>query len=256
MAAPLRGNGYKVLGLPEQIRATLFDLDGVLTDTASVHKKAWKSMFDAFLKTEAERAGIPMVPFDIDADYLKYVDGKKREDGVRSFLASRGVELSEGGTDDGADARTVHGLGNRKNEMFQHTLQTDGVEVFEGSRRYLEAAVKAGFGTAVVSSSANTREVLELTGLDRFVQHRVDGVTMREQNIAGKPEPDSFLHAAQLLDVTPAEAVVFEDALSGVAAGRTGKFGYVVGVDRVGQAEALRDNGADVVVSDLAELMS
>jgi beta-phosphoglucomutase family hydrolase len=248
--------GNPVLGLPEQIRATLFDLDGVLTDTASVHKKAWKSMFDDFLKADAERAGTEFVPFDIDTDYLEYVDGKKREDGVRSFLISRGIDLPDGSPDDGADARTVYGLGNRKNEMFQHTLQADGVEVFDGSRRYLEAVAKAGFGIAVVSSSANTREVLELTGLDKYVQHRVDGVTMREQNIPGKPEPDSFLHAAQLLDVTPAEAVVFEDALSGVKAGQTGKFGYVVGVDRVGQAEALRDNGADVVVTDLAELMS
>ncbi len=139
--------------------------------------------------------------------------------------------------------------------MFQHTLHNDGVEVFEGSRRYLEAAADAGFGTAVVSSSANTREVLELTGLARFVQHRVDGVTLREQNIAGKPAPDSFLRAAQLLDVAPAQAVVFEDALSGVEAGRAGNFGYVVGVDRVGHAEALRRNGADVVVTDLAELL-
>jgi len=245
-----------VLGLPERIRATLFDLDGVLTDTASVHKKAWKSMFDDFLKARAQRAGTEFVPFDVDTDYLKYVDGKKREDGVRSFLASRGIELPDGDPDDGADAETVYGLGNRKNDMFQHTLQTDGIEVFEGSRRYLEAVVKAGLGTAVVSSSANTRQVLELTGLDKFVQQRVDGVTLKEQNIAGKPAPDSFLRAAELLDVTPAEAVVFEDALSGVEAGRAGNFGYVVGVDRVGHADALRRNGADVVVTDLAELMS
>ena len=245
-----------MLGLPERIRATLFDLDGVLTDTASVHKKAWKSMFDQFLKADAERAGTEFVPFDIDADYLKYVDGKKREDGVRSFLASRNIDIPEGGPDDAADARTIYGLGNRKNEQFQHTLQTDGVEVFEGSRRYLEAVVKAGLATAVVSSSANTREVLELTGLDKFVQQRVDGVTLREENIAGKPAPDSFLRAAELLDVTPDQAVVFEDALSGVEAGRAGNFGYVVGVDRVGHAEALRRNGADVVVTDLAELMS
>lgn len=245
-----------MLGLPERIRATLFDLDGVLTDTASVHKKAWKSMFDEFLQSRAQRAGTEFVPFDVDTDYLQYVDGKKREDGVRSFLASRDVDVPDGDPDDGADAETVFGLGNRKNEMFQHTLQTDGVEVFEGSRRYLEAVVKAGLGTAVVSSSANTREVLKLTGLDKFVQQRVDGVTLREQHIAGKPAPDSFLRAAELLGVTPAEAVVFEDALSGVEAGRAGKFGYVVGVDRVGHAEALRRNGADVVVTDLAELMS
>lgn len=245
-----------MLGLPEPIRATLFDLDGVLTDTASVHKKAWKSMFDDFLRAEARRAGTQFVPFDVDADYLKYVDGKKREDGVRSFLSSRDIELPEGGPNDGAGADTVFGLGTRKNEKFQHTLHSDGIEVFDGSRRYLEAVIDAGFGTAVVSSSANTREVLELTGLDRFVQHRVDGVTMREQNIAGKPAPDSFLRAAQLLGVTPAQAVVFEDALSGVKAGRAGNFGYVVGVDRVGHADALRRNGADVVVADLAELLT
>jgi beta-phosphoglucomutase family hydrolase len=245
-----------VLGLPKQIRATLFDLDGVLTDTASVHKKAWKSMFDDFLRAQAERTHTQFVPFDVGTDYLKYVDGKKREEGVRSFLTSRDIALPDGDPDDGADTETVFGLGNRKNEAFQHTLHTDGVEVFEGSRRYLEAAANAGLGTAVVSSSANTREVLELTGLDRFVQHRVDGVTMREQNIKGKPAPDSFLRAAQLLDVAPAEAVVFEAALSGVEAGRAGNFGYVVGVDRVGHAEALRRNGADVVVTDLAELMS
>ncbi len=254
--APESKARFPVLGLPDRIRATLFDLDGVLTDTASVHKKAWKSTFDAFLKAEAERMGTQFVPFDIDNDYLEYVDGKRREDGVRSFLASRGIEMPDGTQDDPGEARTIHGLGNRKNEMFQRTLHTDGIEVFEGSRRYLQAAVDAGFATAVVSSSANTREVLELTGLDRFVQHRVDGVTMREENIAGKPAPDSFLRAAQLLDVTPSEAVVFEDALSGVEAGRAGNFGYVVGVDRVGQAQALRDNGADVVVTDLAELMT
>jgi HAD superfamily hydrolase (TIGR01509 family) len=174
---------------------------------------------------------------------------------VRSFVASRGIDLPDGDPGDGADVETVFGLGNRKNEMFQQTMHTDGVEVFEGSRRYLEAAADAGFGIAVVSSSANTREVLELTGLDRFVQHRVDGVVMREQHIAGKPAPDSFLRAAQLLDVSPAEAVVFEDALSGVEAGHAGNFGYVVGVDRVGHADALRRNGADVVVTDLAELL-
>lgn len=244
-----------MLGLPDQVRAVLFDLDGVLTDTASVHRKAWKKMFDAFLQEHAQRSGEPFRPFDIDADYLNYVDGKKREDGVRSFLASRGIELPEGGPDDDPGAETVHGLGNRKNELFHRTLRDDGVKVFDGSRRYLEAAAEAGLGRAVVSSSANTREVLEVTGLDKFVQHRVDGVTMRDEHIAGKPAPDSFLRAAQLLGVQPAEAAVFEDALSGVEAGRSGNFGLVVGVDRVGQSEALRRNGADVVVTDLAELL-
>lgn len=244
------------LGLPDKIRACLFDLDGVLTDTASVHKRAWKLMFDNYLRERAEQTGEPFVPFDAGADYQTFVDGKKREDGVRSFLASRGIELPDGQLDDDAGAQTVHGLGNRKNEMFQHTLHTDGVAVFEGSRRYLEAVSTAGLGVAVVSSSANTREVLEVTGLEQFVEQRVDGVTMREENIAGKPAPDSFLRAAQLLGVDPGHAAVFEDALAGVAAGRAGKFGFVIGVDRVGQSEALRDNGADVVVTDLAELLA
>jgi beta-phosphoglucomutase family hydrolase len=246
---------FAVLGLPEQITACLFDLDGVLTDTASVHTRAWKAMFDAYLQDRAQRTGEAFVPFDAGADYQRYVDGKRREDGVRAFLESRGIELPEGGPDDPADAETVHGLGNRKNAMFHETVRRDGVEVFEGSRRYLEAASDAGLGIAVVSSSANTEEVLDVTGLARYVQHRVDGVTMREENIAGKPAPDSFLRAAELLGVTPDQGVVFEDALAGVAAGRAGEFGYVVGVDRVGQAEELRRNGADTVVTDLADLL-
>jgi beta-phosphoglucomutase family hydrolase len=244
-----------VLGLPEKVRACLFDLDGVLTDTASVHTKAWKAMFDVYLSDRAKRTGDEFVPFDAAADYRQYVDGKKREDGVRSFLSSRGIELPDGNPDDPDDAETVYGLGNRKNEMFNKVLHDDGVEVFEGSRRYLEAASAAGLGIAVVSSSANTREVLEITGLDRYVQQRVDGVTLRDEHIAGKPAPDSYLRGAQLLGVAPDAAAVFEDALSGVQAGRAGNFGFVVGVDRVGQAEDLRRNGADVVVTDLAELL-
>jgi beta-phosphoglucomutase family hydrolase len=244
-----------VLGLPEAVHACLFDLDGVLTDTASVHTKAWKIMFDAFLQQRAEKTGEQFVPFDPATDYRQYVDGKKREDGVRSFLASRGIELPDGNPDDRPDADTIYGLGNRKNDAFQKTLHEDGVKVFDGSRRYLEAVAAAGVAAAVVSSSANTREVLEITGLDRFIQQRVDGVTLREEHIAGKPAPDSFLRAAQLLDVPPGEAAVFEDALSGVEAGHAGHFGYVVGVDRVGQADALRQHGADVVVTDLAELL-
>ncbi|SEH92276.1 haloacid dehalogenase superfamily, subfamily IA, variant 3 with third motif having DD or ED/beta-phosphoglucomutase family hydrolase [Mycolicibacterium rutilum] len=247
---------HHALGLPDEIRAALFDLDGVLTDTASVHKKAWKSMFDDFLRRRAEADGAEFTPFDIGADYLTYVDGKRREDGVRSFLASRGIELPEGSPDDGPQTDSVSGLGNRKNALFTEVLHTDGVEVFDGSRRYLQAVADAGLGVAVVSSSANTREVLELTGLDRFVQHRVDGVVLREENIPGKPAPDSFLRAAELLGVPPAQGAVFEDALSGVAAGRAGHFGLVVGVDRAGHADALRHNGADIVVTDLAELLS
>lgn len=244
-----------MLGLPEQITACLFDLDGVLTDTASVHKKAWKTMFDEYLKSRAERTGEPFRPFDIDGDYLRYVDGKRRQDGVRSFLSSRGIQLPDGEPDDPADAESIEGLGNRKNAMFHETLKKDGVEVFEGSRRYLQAVADAGLRRAVVSSSANTEEVLKITGLDTFIEQRVDGVTMRDENLPGKPAPDSFLRAAELLGVSPGQAAVFEDALAGVAAGRAGKFGFVVGVDRVGQAEQLRRDGADIVVTDLAELM-
>jgi beta-phosphoglucomutase family hydrolase len=243
------------LGLPERVHVCLFDLDGVLTDTASVHRKAWKKMFDSYLNARAQSSGDRFVPFDIDADYRMYVDGKKREDGVRSFLDSRGISLEEGSPDDDAEAETVEGLGNRKNALFHQTLRNDGVQVFEGSRRYLDAVAAAGLGAAVVSSSSNAREVLEVTGLAKYVQVRVDGQTMREESIAGKPAPDSFLRAAQLLDAAADQAAVFEDALAGVAAGRAGDFGFVVGVDRADQAEELRRNGADVVVSDLADLL-
>jgi beta-phosphoglucomutase family hydrolase len=236
-----------MLGLPDAIRACLFDLDGVLTDTASVHRKAWKAMFDAYLRTRADRTGDKFVEFDAEDDYLDYIDGKRREDGVRSFLAARGIKPS---------AETVYGLGNRKNERFQQAIRQDGVKVFEGSRRYLEAVTAADLAVAVVSSSSNTREVLEVTGLDKFIQQRVDGVTMQQEDIPGKPAPDSFLRAAELLGVKPAAATVFEDALAGVEAGRRGNFGCVVGVDRVGQKEALRRNGADIVVTDLAELLA
>lgn len=244
-----------MLGLPKAVHACLFDLDGVLTDTASVHKKAWKAMFDDYLRHRAERDGEPFVAFDSHDDYLQYVDGKPRQDGVRSFLRSRGIDLPDGNPDDPPDAETVAGLGNRKNEMFQKVLHDDGIEAFSGSRRYLEAVAAAGLGIAVVSSSANTRQVLDVTGLSHFVQQRVDGLTLRDEHIAGKPAPDSFLRAAQLLGVEPAAAAVFEDALAGVAAGRNGRFGYVVGVDRADQAAQLRDSGADVVVNDLAELL-
>jgi beta-phosphoglucomutase family hydrolase len=244
-----------MLGLPDTVHACLFDLDGVLTDTASVHTKAWKAMFDDYLRQRAERAGEEFVPFDPDSDYRQYVDGKPREDGVRSFLESRGIELPEGEPDDPPDKETVNGLGNRKNDAFQKTLHEDGVQVFDGSRRYLEAVADAGLATAVVSSSANTRDVLEIAGIDQFFQKRVDGVTLREEHLEGKPAPDSFLRAAELLEVEAGAAAVFEDAISGVEAGRAGNFGFVVGVDRVGQADELRRNGADVVVTDLADLL-
>ncbi|WP_046300972.1 beta-phosphoglucomutase family hydrolase [Mycobacterium sp. UM_Kg27] len=247
--------GGHVLGLPETVRACLFDLDGVLTDTASVHTRAWKTMFDTYLSARAERTGEPFVPFDPEGDYRRFVDGRKRDDGVRAFLASRGITLPDGADDDPPDAETVHGLGNRKNAAFRETLRADGVEVFEGSRRYLAAVTAAGLATAVVSASANAGEVLALTGLETFIAQRVDGVTLRTEHIAGKPAPDSFLRAAQLLGVSPTAAAVFEDALSGVAAGRAGGFGFVVGVDRVGQRDELLSHGADVVVTDLEELL-
>jgi beta-phosphoglucomutase family hydrolase len=244
-----------VLGLPDGVTACLFDLDGVLTDTAAVHNRAWKQTFDEFLRRRSDASGEPFVEFDPGADYNAHVDGKKREDGVRAFLASRGVVLPEGTHDDPPHADTVWGVGNRKNELLLATLARDGVEVYEGSRRYLQAARDAGLRRAVVSSSANTEQVLAVTGLADLVELRVDGLTARERSLPGKPAPDTFLAAAADLGVTAAQSVVFEDALAGVQAGRAGDFGWVVGVDRVGQAEALRASGADVVVQDLAELL-
>ena len=245
-----------MLGLPDGVKACLFDLDGVLTDTAAVHNTAWKATFDGYLRSRAERTGDPFVPFDPAGDYNTYVDGKRREDGVRSFLASRGIELPEGAPEDEAGAETVSGIGNRKNELLLQTIESDGVRVYEGSRRYLQAAQEAGLRRAVVSSSANTERVLEVTGLAQYVELRVDGVTARERSLPGKPAPDTFLAAAADLGVLPSQAVVFEDALSGAQAGRAGGFALVVGVDRVDQAEALRENGADVVVQDLDELLA
>jgi len=248
-----------VLGLPEGTRACLFDLDGVLTNTAAVHDAAWKAVFDDYLREHARRTGTEFTPFDADADYATFVDGKPRDAGVRDFLASRGVTLPEGAPGDPVDQPfedvSVAGLGNRKNEQLLQRIETDGVEVYEGSRRYLRAARDAGLRRAVVSSSANTRQVLAVTGLEEYVEARVDGVTLREQHLRGKPAPDTFLAGARALGVEPGEAAVFEDALSGVEAGRAGGFGTVVGVDRVGHADALREHGADVVVGDLAELL-
>ncbi|MCV7227912.1 beta-phosphoglucomutase family hydrolase [Mycolicibacterium komossense] len=246
----------RVLGLPDGIAVCLFDLDGVLTDTASVHRRAWKTMFDDYLAQRAKSAGEPFREFSADSDYPQYVDGKTRDDGVRSFLQSRGITLPDGDPDDDSGAESVHGLANRKNDLFQISLHRDGVEVFDGSRRYLEAVTDVGLPVAVVSSSANTEEVLRIADLEKFVQCRVDGVTIRTENLPGKPAPDTYLRAAQLLHVEPAHAAVFEDALSGVQAGRAGHFGVVVGVDRIGHAEALRDNGADIVVKDLADLLA
>jgi beta-phosphoglucomutase family hydrolase len=244
-----------VLGLPDDVTACLFDLDGVLTKTAVVHAAAWKEMFDAYLQQRAAKSGEPFVPFDIGDDYGTYVDGKPRADGVRSFLDSRGIHLPDGDPDDPPDAETISGLGNRKNELVLEHIRTDGVETYEGSVRYLEAAAAAGLRRAVVSSSANTADVLRVTDLDRLIEVRVDGVVAREQNVRGKPAPDTFLLAASLLNVTPDHAAVFEDALSGVEAGRAGRFVAVIGVDRVGHGAALGAHGATRVVEDLAELL-
>jgi len=244
-----------MLGLSNAIRACLFDLDGVLTQTAKVHAAAWKEMFDAFLRTRAAQTGESFEPFDPVADYDEYVDGKPRYDGVRSFLAARGIALPEGTPQDPPDAVTVHGLGNRKNELVLAMIERRGVEVYEGSVRYVRAVRDAGLGRAVVTSSANADEVLAVAGIDDLFDVRIDGVVATREHLEGKPATDTFLAAATALEVAPDRAAVFEDALAGVAAGRAGQFGLVVGVDRVGQADELRKHGADVVVSDLSELL-
>ncbi|MEW1892488.1 beta-phosphoglucomutase family hydrolase [Streptomyces sp. NPDC085659] len=238
------------LGLPEGIQACLFDLDGVVTRTAVVHAAAWKATFDAFLR---ERDGADFRPFS-DADYDEYVDGRPRADGVRSFLASRGIELPEGTPDDPPDTRSVNGVGNRKNELLLEKIRTDGVEPYEGTLRYIDAVRAAGLATAIVSSSANTRDVLHSIDAERLFDVRIDGVVARERKLPGKPHPDTFVAAARDLGVEPSRAAVFEDALAGMDAGRSGHFGFVVGVDRVGQTDALYAHGADRVVKDLAEL--
>ena len=245
-----------MLGLPNAIRACLFDLDGVLTQTAKIHAAAWKEMFDAFLRERAAQTGESFEPFDPVADYDEYVDGKPRYDGVRSFLAARGIALPEGTPDDPPDAATVHGLGNRKNELVLAMIERQGVEVYEGSIRYVRAVRDAGLGRAVVTSSANADEVLAAAGIDDLFDVRIDGVVAAREHLEGKPAPDTFLEGAKIVGVDASQATVFEDALAGVAAGRAGNFGHVVGVDRVGQADELLRHGADVVVKDLAELLS
>jgi beta-phosphoglucomutase family hydrolase len=244
------------LGLPEQIKGCLFDLDGVITRTATVHAAAWKQMFDEFLAKRAAETGEAFVPFDAGLDYDRYVDGKPRLDGTRDFLRSRGIELPEGDDDDPPGTPTVHGLSNRKNDLVLARIHDDGVEVYDGSVSYVKAVRAAGLRAAVVSSSANTMEVLKTTGLSGLFDAVVDGVVARQRGLRGKPAPDTFLAGAEAVGVTPPEAAVFEDALAGVEAGRAGHFGCVVGVDRVGQADALREHGADVVVLDLSDLVA
>ena len=248
--------GHKVrmtqIGLPSGVRACLFDLDGVLTPTAKVHAAAWKEMFDDFLR---DLDGDGFRPFDSTDDYDSYVDGRPRADGVRTFLASRDIELPEGEEDDPPQAGTVHGLGNRKNELVLEKIRKEGVQAYPGSVRYVEAVRAAGLRTAVVSSSANCRDVLVSAGIEHLMDVRIDGLVAVERGLRGKPKPDTFLAAAADLGFEPGQAAVFEDALVGMDAGREGRFGYVVGVDRVGQAEELRRHGADTVVKDLADLI-
>jgi len=244
-----------MLDLPPGITACLFDLDGVLTQTAKVHARAWKEMFDGFLRERAEQSGEPFVPFDRPTDYDEYVDGKPRLDGVMSFLQSRGIDLPMGSPVDPPQAETVHALGNRKNELVLRLVREQGVEPYRGSVRFAEAARDQGLRRAVVSSSTNARDALVAAGIDHLFEARVDGVVAEREKLKGKPAPDTFLAGARLVGVEPSQAAVFEDALAGVEAGRAGDFGWVVGVDRSGQRKELLRRGADIVVDDLAELL-
>jgi alpha,alpha-trehalase len=240
---------------PERFDAVLFDLDGVLTDTAKVHAACWKKMFDAFLRNRAAQTKESWRPFDSDADYKQYVDGKLRYEGVRSFLQSRGIQLPYGDPGDPPSRETICGLGNRKNELIQEVLATDGVEVYERSLPFVHYLRSVGIRTAIVSASRNCPAVLAAAGIAHLFDVRVDGEVAARLHLAGKPAPDTFLAAARQLAVEPARAVVVEDAISGVQAGRAGQFGLVIGVARKGEANALRENGADVVVADLSELL-
>jgi beta-phosphoglucomutase family hydrolase len=244
-----------MLGLPNGITACLFDLDGVLTQTAKVHAQAWKQMFDAYLRERADRDGEPFREFALPDDYETYVDGKPRSDGVRSFLQSRNIDLPEGSSTDTPDDETIDGLGLRKNELVLKLIRDEGVEPYEGSVRFVEAARDRGLRRAVVSSSENCKDVLEAAGIEDLFEVRIDGIVATREHLAGKPAPDTFLAAARELGVEPAHGAVFEDAEAGVAAGHAGHFGWVVGVDRTDHARALHAHGADVVVEDLSELL-
>lgn len=235
--------------------AVLFDLDGVITATASVHAAAWKQMFDEYLAARAEKAGTEFVSFEIEGDYKPYVDGRPRYDGVATFLKSRGIDIPRGEPSDDPDQETVCGLGNRKNDLIQEVLATDGVEVFEGSVKLVFWLHQQVIRQAIVSSSKNAEAVLDAAGLSEFFEVRVDGVVAARKKLPGKPRPDTFLEGARLLGVEPVRAVVVEDALAGVKAGVNGSFGLVIGVDREGDPEALKDAGADIVVDDLGVLV-
>jgi beta-phosphoglucomutase family hydrolase len=241
--------------LPPGITACLFDMDGVLTRTADLHAAAWKEMFDEYLTRRATASGEPFVPFDSVTDYDRYVDGRPRLDGTREFLHSRGISLPEGSETDPPGSETVYGLSNQKNELVLRKIREKGVTVYPGSLRFLDEVRESNLATAVVSSSANTVEVLRAAGLEGKFDEVVDGIVAEREHLEGKPAPDTYLAAARGLGIDPSAASVFEDALAGVEAGRAGGFGLVVGVDRVGQADDLAAHGADVVVTDLAELI-
>lgn len=242
-------------GLPDGVRACLFDMDGVLTQTATIHAAAWKQMFDEFLASRLDETGIQVDPFDPVGDYDRYVDGKVRSDGTRAFLQSRGITIPEGEPGDPPDRETIYGLGQRKNDIFVQLVAKDGVAVFDGSVRYVQAVRRGGMRTAVVSASENTAAVLDAAGIADLFEVRIDGVVARDEHLPGKPAPDMYLAGANALGVGAAESAVFEDARAGVQAGRAGGFAVVVGVDRVGQADDLRAHGADLVVTDLAQLL-
>ena len=244
-----------MFGLPDGVSACLFDMDGVVTQTATVHAAAWKEMFDEFLRDYAQRTGTEFVPFDSHHEYDAFVDGKPRLDGTRSFLESRGIHLPEGTPDDAPGTPTIYGLSNRKNDLVLAKIAAGGVQVYEGSITYIKAVRGQGIATAVVSASANTVQVLDSAGIEGLFDVRIDGVIAKQRGLRGKPQPDTFLAAAEALNVPAAHAVVFEDAQAGVAAGHAGHFALVVGVDRVGQAAELREHGADIVVKDLSELL-
>jgi len=239
----------------DQYDAVLFDLDGVITNTANLHARCWKQMFDEYLRNRAQHTGEAFRPFDLARDYLVYVDGKPRFDGVRDFLRSRGIQLPEGHPNDPANIETVHGLGNRKNDLVNRAIAEMGVEPYAGTVQFIHQLRRDGFKIAVVTSSQNCDAVLKAAKLDDCFEVRVDGNVIQAERLAGKPAPDTYLMAAKLLGVEPIRAVVIEDAISGVEAGSNGKFGLVIGVARKGNAEELKRHGAQLVVDDLGELV-
>ena len=236
-------------------QAVLFDLDGVLTATARLHAASWKRMFDDYLRRRASTRGEPFRPFGMPGDYTRFVDGRPRYDGVRTFLASRGIALDDGAPDDPPGRETVCGLGNRKNAMFSDLLASEGVEVYDGSLAVVRHLRRNGVRTAVVSSSRSCEAILDAAGLAHLFELRVDGQVAARQGLPGKPAPDTFAYAARFLGVPPARAVVVEDAIAGVEAGRAGGFGLVVAIDRTGETEALARAGADHVVTDLGDTL-